>query len=101
MDFIRANIDGTPTPTPTPPTPPSPPTPTPTPPTPPTPTPPPPTPPTPTPTPPTPPTPTPTGDCEHEKDCDVNPWCSNLGYEAWCRQQGQAGVCPSPYCKRT
>jgi len=84
-----------PTPTPTPPTPP---TPTPTPPTPtPTPTPP-------TPTPPTPPTPTPTpptGGCEHEKDCAVNPWCSNTGYEEWCRQQGQAGACPAPYCKQT
>jgi len=82
-----------PTPTPTPPTP-TPPTPTPPTPTPPTPTPPPPTPPTPTPTP-------PTGGCVHEKDCAVNPWCSNNGYEEWCRQQGQAGSCPAPYCKQT
>jgi len=96
-----AGCSSGPTPTPTPPTPP---TPTPTPPTPPTPTPTPPTPPTPTPTPPTPPTPTPTpptGGCVHEKDCAVNPWCSNTGYEEWCRQQGQTGACPAPYCKRT
>jgi len=94
-----AGCSGGPTPTPTPPTPP---TPTPTPPTPPTPT---PTPPTPTPTPPTPPSPTPptppTGGCEHEKDCAVNPWCNNNGYEEWCRQQGQTGACPAPYCKQT
>merc|ERR1719414_2546609 len=43
---------------------------------------PPPTPPTPTPPSPTPPSPTPpsptppTGGCEHEKDCNVNPWCT-------------------------
>merc|ERR1719362_1273097 len=62
----------------------------------------PPTPPTPPPTPPPPPTPTPpAGSCEHQKDCDVNPWCRNTGYEAWCRAQGQAGVCPSPYCVRS
>merc|ERR1712242_569239 len=54
--------------------------------------------PTPTPT----PTPTPpSGGCEHEKDCNVNPWCQNLGYEDWCRQQGQFGACPAPFCKRT
>jgi len=108
-----------PTPTPTPPTPPTPgPTPTPTPPTstpptpapptpmPPTPTPPTPTPPTPTPPPtpptPTPPTPTPpTGTCEHEKNCDVSPWCRDTSFEAWCRQQGQAGACPQPHCRQT
>merc|ERR1719499_2864531 len=78
-----------PTPVPTPPTP-TPPTPTPTP-----------TPTTPTPPTPTPPTPTPpTGDCVHEKDCSVNPWCADSGFEAWCRQQGQAGSCPAPYCKQ-
>merc|ERR1719264_2432967 len=96
---VEAARAGGPSPSPTPPTPPSP---TPPPPTPPTPTPTPP--PTPTPTPPPTPTPTPTpptGSCEHQKDCDVNPWCRNTGYEAWCRQQGQAGVCPSPYCVRT
>merc|ERR1719210_1534431 len=91
---LEAAQGGGPSPSPTPPTPP---TPTPTPPTPPT--------PTPTPTPPTPtPTPTPTppsGGCEHEKDCAVNPWCRNTGYEEWCRQQGQAGSCPAPYCKQT
>jgi len=96
-----AGCSSSPTPTPPSPTPtpPTPPTPTPTPPTP-TPT---PTPPTPTPTP-TPPTPTPTpptGGCEHEKDCSVNPWCRNTGYEEWCRQQGQTGACPAPYCKQT
>lgn len=88
-----------PTPTPPPPTPPIPTPPTPTPPTPPMPT---PTPPTPTPPPPTPPTPTPpSGGCEHEKDCDVNPWCRNTGYEQWCRDQGRFGSCPAPYCSRT
>jgi len=60
-----------------------------------------PTPPSPTPPSPTPPSPTPpTGSCVHEKDCNVNPWCNNLGYEDWCRQQGQAGACPAPFCKR-
>jgi len=69
-------------------------------PTPPSPTPPSPTPPSPTPPSPTPPPPTPpTGGCEHEKDCSVNPWCKNTGYEAWCRAQGAA--CPAPFCKRT
>merc|ERR1719323_2579280 len=59
-------------------------------------------PPSPTPTPPSPPSPTPpSGGCEHEKDCKVNPWCQNLGYEDWCRQQGQFGACPAPFCKRT
>lgn len=59
-------------------------------------------PPTPTPTPTDPPTPTPpTGGCEHEKDCNVNPWCADSGFEAWCRGQGLVGSCPSPYCKQT
>merc|ERR1719277_1195013 len=68
---------------------------------------PPPTPPTPTPPSPTPPSPTPpsptppTGACEHEKDCNVNPWCTSSGYEQWCRDQGKAGACPAPFCKRT
>merc|ERR1719422_930291 len=66
----------------------------------PTPTPPTPTPPSPTPPSPTPPSPSP-GRCEHEKDCNVNPWCRITGYEAWCRQQGQFGACPAPYCRRT
>jgi len=79
---------------PSPPTPPTPPTPTP-PPTPPTPTPPPPTTARPTPAPPTPP---PTGECVHQTDCDVNPWCRDTGFEAWCRNQN--GDCPAPYCKR-
>merc|ERR1719195_2058959 len=78
---------------------PVPPTPTPTPPTPPTPTPPTTLPPTPTPTP-TPPTPPPTGECVHQTDCDVSPWCSDTGFEVWCRNQGQNGSCPAPYCTR-
>merc|ERR1719499_1536622 len=73
---------------------------------PPSPTPPSPTPPSPSPTsPPTPPTPTPpptppTGGCEHEKDCNVSPWCNDTGFEQWCRQQGLAGQCPTPYCRQ-
>merc|ERR1719418_98264 len=63
---FRINGGSNPSPTPPSPTPPSP-------------TPPSPTPPSPTPTPPS-PTP-PTGNCVHEKDCDVNPWCANTGYE--------------------
>lgn len=107
LDFIRTHIDGTPSPAPTPPPPqptpsPRPPTPTPPTPTPPTPTPPTPTPPVPTPAPSPPPTPPSGGGaCEHEKDCDVNPWCRDTGFEAWCRQQGASGACPAPYCKRT
>jgi len=87
MSWISSYVPVGPTPTPTPPTPnpPTPPTPTP---------------PTPTPTP-SPPAPTPpTGDCEHEKDCNVSPWCRDTGLEAWCRNQGQFGSCPAPYCKR-
>merc|ERR1719384_3030306 len=76
---------------PSPPTPPTPPTPTP----PPTPPPPPPTTARPTPTPPTPP---PTGECVHQKDCDLNPWCADTGFETWCRNQN--GDCPAPYCTR-
>jgi len=87
--FVLKPTLGSPTPTP-----PTPPTPTPTPPSP---TPPSPTPPSPTPPPPTPPI----GGCEHNKDCDVNPWCRNTGYEQWCRDQGQFGACPAPFCKRT
>merc|ERR1719362_2188074 len=85
LDFIRSHIDGTPTPAPTPPNPqptlsPRPPTPTP---------------------PVTTPAPSPPpggGACEHEKDCDVSPWCRDTGFEAWCRQQGASGACPAPYC---
>jgi len=54
-------------------------------------------PPTPTPMPPTPP---PTGECMHQKDCDVSPWCTDTGFEVWCRNQGQNGSCPAPYCTR-
>merc|ERR1712079_499289 len=36
----------------------------------------------PTPAPPTPPSP---GDCVHQKDCAVSPWCTNLGFEEWCQ----------------
>jgi len=87
-------MSSSPSPTPPSPTPPSP--------TPPSPTPPSPTPPSPTPPSPPPPSPTPpNGGCEHEKDCNVNPWCRNTGYEEWCRQQGQFGACPAPYCKQT
>merc|ERR1719330_1653854 len=86
--FVLQEYSGSPAPTPTPPTP--------------TPTPPSPTPPSPTPPSPTPPPPTPpTGGCEHNKDCDANPWCRNTGYEQWCRDQGQFGACPAPFCKRT
>merc|ERR1719225_400707 len=56
----------------------------------------------PSPTPPTPPTPTPTpptGNCVQETDCNVSPWCS-FDLREYCRQQGQAGVCPTPFCKR-
>merc|ERR550532_2067571 len=28
----------------------------------------------------------PSGGCEHEKDCDVSPWCNDTGFETWCRQ---------------
>lgn len=42
----------------------------------------------------------PSGGCEHEKDCDVSPWCKDTGFETWCRQQGQFGACPAPYCRR-
>merc|ERR1719517_290787 len=54
----------------------------------------PPSPPSPAPTPPTPPT----GGCVHQKDCDVSPWCTDTGFEAWCRNQGAS--CPAPYCTR-
>jgi len=49
---------------------------------------------------PTPPSPTPptTGECVHQKDCNVSPWCRDTGFEAWCRNQG--GSCPAPYCTR-
>jgi len=53
-----------------------------------------PSPPSPAPTPPTPPT----GGCVHQKDCDVSPWCTDTGFEAWCRNQGAS--CPAPYCTR-
>merc|ERR1719497_295520 len=47
----------------------------------------------PTPTAPTPtaPTPTPppsTGGCVHQKDCSVSAWCTDTGFEEWCRNQG-------------
>jgi len=56
----------------------------------------------PSPTPPTPPTPTPTpptGNCVQESDCNVSPWCQ-FDLRDYCRSQGQAGVCPAPFCKR-
>jgi len=102
--FIGGGAGPSPTPTtpptPTPPTSPPAPTPTPAPPAPtPTPAPTPPTtsPPTPAPTPTT-PAPPPTGECLHQKDCDVSPWCTDTGFEEWCRNQGQGGSCPVPYC---
>jgi len=56
-------------------------------------------PPTPTPpSPPSPPTPPSTGDCVHQKDCAVSPWCTNLGFEEWCQVQGAS--CPAPMCTR-
>jgi len=55
--------------------------------------------------PPSPPTPTQapspppsTGDCVHQKDCAVSPWCTNTGFEEWCRAQGAS--CPAPMCTR-
>merc|ERR1719422_879887 len=82
---IRVQGSGAPTPTP-PPTPPTPPVPTPTQ---------APTPPIPTPA----PTPPPAGRvCEHEKNCDVSPFCNHAGYDSWCNIQGQNGNCPAPHC---
>merc|ERR1719192_3137009 len=57
----------------------------------------------PSPTPPTPPTQAPSpppssGDCVHQKDCAVSPWCTNTGFEEWCRAQGAS--CPEPMCTR-
>merc|ERR1719414_982669 len=50
---------------------------------------------------PTPPAPTPGGSaCEHEKDCNVSAWCSDNGFEEWCRNQGLAGACPAPFCRQ-
>merc|ERR1712039_470112 len=46
---------------------------------------------TPAPTPPPAPTPAPPpagGTCILQKDCDVNPWCADASYEAWCNMQG-------------
>merc|ERR1719189_2086924 len=58
----------------------------------------------PSPTPTSPPSPSPTppsiGECVHQKDCAVSPWCTNTGFEAWCRTQGQSGSCPAPMCTR-
>lgn len=62
-------------------------------------------PPPPTPTPPTPPptsapTPPPAASgCEHEKNCDVSPWCNDSGFESWCRSQ--TVTCPAPHCRRS
>jgi len=50
------------------------------------------------PSPPSPPTPPSTGDCVHQKDCAVSPWCTNIGFEEWCR--GQGASCPAPMCTR-
>merc|ERR1719251_32163 len=57
-----------------------------------------PTPPAPTPTAPTPTPPPSTGGCVHQKDCNVSPWCTDTGFEDWCRNQGLAGQCPAPFC---
>merc|ERR1712050_560312 len=46
------------------------------------------------------PTPPSTGECVHQKDCAVSPWCTNTGFEAWCRIQGQSGSCHAPMCTR-
>merc|ERR1712027_278246 len=57
--------------------------------------------------PPSPPSPTPTqppspppsgGACVHQKGCAVSPWCTNTGFEDWCRAQGAS--CPEPMCTR-
>merc|ERR1712084_192430 len=56
--------------------------------------------------PPSPPTPTTqapspppsSGDCVHQKDCAVSPWCTNTGFEEWCR--AQSASCPAPMCTR-
>merc|ERR1740123_2118570 len=56
------------------------------------------------PTPPQTPTeaPTPAGGrvCLHQKDCKVSSCCSQVGYEQWCRQNGEhsSGTCPAPFC---
>merc|ERR1712242_90785 len=55
----------------------------------------------PSPTPPTTQAPSPppsSGDCVHQKDCAVSPWCTNTGFEEWCRAQGAS--CPAPMCTR-
>lgn len=70
MDFIRSHVQVHPTPAPTPP-------------------------PAPTPAP-----PPPAGTCIQEKDCDVNPWCSDPNGDSWCRSQGQLDHCPAPNCRR-
>merc|ERR1711972_1970 len=56
--------------------------------------------PSPTPAPPTPaPTPPPGGRaCLMQKDCDINAWCSDTSFEAWCRNNGALGACPAPQC---
>jgi len=36
--------------------------------------------------------------CLHQKDCDISAWCSDSGFESWCRGNGDAGSCPSPQC---
>merc|ERR1719210_2084040 len=38
--------------------------------------------------------------CEHEKDCEVSLWCNDASYENWCRAMGEAGSCPTPYCRQ-
>jgi len=63
-------------------------------------------PPTPAPTPPSPtpapttPAPTPPGgrECLMQKDCDINAWCTDTSFEAWCRNNGALGACPAPQC---
>lgn len=58
----------------------------------------------PAPTPPSPPAPTPSppggSGCMHETDCSVSAWCRDTSFEQWCRNQGQSGHCPAPFCRQ-
>merc|ERR1711920_84623 len=54
----------------------------------------------PAPTPPPPSTPThtttalPSGGCAHQKDCDLNPWCKDDGFDHFCEVWWECGVAP-------
>jgi len=37
--------------------------------------------------------------CLHQKDCTISAWCTQDGYEAYCRNNGALNHCPTPYCK--